>query len=115
METLPSGRGVAAPTEEPPYRPRLAYSVWLRVGFAGTSLLAAGIIDFPLTKSQGHPHDAIMAVVAGAILLVIAGRKGAEAMARMSADTAAPRQPHAARPPHLPVWLRLPSLRALRH
>ncbi len=115
MEKNQPGRGGAAPTEEPPYRPRLAYSVWLRVGFAGTSLVAAGIIDFPLTKSQGHPLDALMAVAAGAILLIIAWRKGAEAMARMSAETAAPRQPSAARTPHLPGWLRLPSLRALRH
>jgi hypothetical protein len=115
METLQSGRGVAAPTEEPPYRPRLAYSVWLRVGFAGTCLMTAGIIDYPLTKSQGHPLDAAMAVAAGAILLVIAWRKGAAAMARMSAATADPRQPDAAGNQRLPGWLRLPRLRTLRN
>lgn len=115
MEALQSGRGVAAPSEEPPYRPRLSYSVWLRVGFAGACLVTAGIVDFPLTKSQGHPLDAVTAVAAGAILLAIAWRKGAAAMETMSADTDHPGQAAAARSLHLPSWLRLPSLRSLRH
>lgn len=115
METLQSGRGLAAPSEEPPYRLRLSYSVWLRVGFAGACLVTAGIIDFPLTKSQGHPLDAVTAIVAGAILLVIAWRKGAAAMATMSGDPARPGQSAAFRFPHLPGWLRLPRARALRH
>ena len=115
MEAIQSGRGIAAPSEEPPYRLRLSYSVWLRVGFAGGCLVTAGIIDFPLSKSQGHPLDAVAAVAAGAVLLAIAWRQGAAAMAKRRADPAHPGQPSAARTPRLPSWLRLPSLRALRH
>lgn len=115
METLQAGRGIAAPSEEPPYRPRLSYSVWLRVGFAGACLVVAGVVDLPLAKSQDQMLDSVAAVAAGVILLAIAWRKGAAAMAKMSAGMAPPGQAVAAHTPRLPGGHRLHGLRALRH
>jgi hypothetical protein len=86
MEALHPMRGIAAPTTETSSRPRLVYSVWLRIGFVGASVVAACIADFASGAARGQGTGALIALLAGVVLLALGWRNGTSALAAMAAD-----------------------------